>query len=1209
MCSIKFMKLQTFIQTVITSIILIVSAEASHAQDANGAQTTTQDAASEFETVTRDQVEALRTRVENAVDLTPEAKKPIQELIQNALVSLAAVSDLTRREKEATEAVGKVDEQRAILQAELDKKDKQAGARQQITDLKSELQDYLSQLRDSTGAPDSNVARLLEYEQKLALKRNSLVQAQTDLDDIEAFINGRAERQRIRNDRLKAIPIEREKVQQQLESLPAADEDLLGEARRYSLLTERQRLEIEPKTIQLEISLSSAEEAANISQLKRQLKSIDVEQLKQEVQLLSDTINRAREIDASNRRSDAQKKLEAAKSSENNWEQLLVNVYEKNVSIIDEELRIQAALKGVQKELDEVLKERTTLAEEFEQVKARSGRTGSSRAFGVRLRQQRNTLRDPKVLRYKAYQDMLPYEEAQLEYFDKRDDRKPLDDIEEEVESLLQKVLADPDFEDNSSSELSDDEKAEFRKRYQQIENRYREAFSQQREYLSQVITAYDKYLQELENYETEQLALAELSEQVADYIDERVLWIRSNDPISLRQVTADIESLSVLTDRGKWQLILNVITKDFWDHLFIYSLFVLIWVFLLATQSQQTQRIKQTSKKAASRLNTSLKPTFQSFLMTSSKSCILPLPLVFLSWRLMNGSNHYEQSALTTNLLALGLNLRNVGFGLFALEFIRNVHRPSGLAQSHFSWNPTTCKIISNQANSLILLATPMVALIAILDAWRSDNDSEVLSRLFLIGVYLLLAYSMHRLTHNASGAISPWVQDHRNGWIDRFASLLYFVAILLPIVFAILTAAGFRYTAGQLVTKLAMTVGLLFGVLFIRSFLIRWLNMRHRRMAVDQARQARAALAEDAKTDGGVAKTIQQDAQEQKVVLAELSAQTKRLLNTTIFVLSLIGLWWIWTDVLPALHYFDDVAMPGTSIRVPAIFSAIVIAILTTTAARNIPGLLQITLLEWLPLQKSSRYAIAAVTQYVIAIVGLLAISGRLNIGWDQVQWLAAALTFGLGFGLQEIFANFVSGLIILFEQPVRVGDVVTIDGVSGIVSRIRIRSTTITDWDRKEYIVPNREFITGKLLNWTLTDTTNRISIVVGVAYGTDPDHVYRILTKIVKDEPAILNDPEPVITFDQFGDSSLNFTIRAFLPGLDRRLQTIHALHMAINTAFAQENIEIPFPQRDLHLRSAVRLPIISDPAPAENENVKQSEISSENEESTHEPRES
>jgi potassium efflux system protein len=163
-------------------------------------------------------------------------------------------------------------------------------------------------------------------------------------------------------------------------------------------------------------------------------------------------------------------------------------------------------------------------------------------------------------------------------------------------------------------------------------------------------------------------------------------------------------------------------------------------------------------------------------------------------------------------------------------------------------------------------------------------------------------------------------------------------------------------------------------------------------------------------------------------------------------------------------------------------------------------------------------------------------------------------------------------VAGLIILLERPIRVGDVVTVDDITGAVSRIRIRATSITNWDRKEYVVPNKEFITGRLLNWTLTDKVNRIVINVGVAYGTDTERVKDLLLEIADSHPLVLKDPAPAASFDAFGDSSLNFVLRTYLAALDHRLQVTHDLHTSINNAFNAEGIEIAFPQRDLHIRT-------------------------------------
>ena len=183
--------------------------------------------------------------------------------------------------------------------------------------------------------------------------------------------------------------------------------------------------------------------------------------------------------------------------------------------------------------------------------------------------------------------------------------------------------------------------------------------------------------------------------------------------------------------------------------------------------------------------------------------------------------------------------------------------------------------------------------------------------------------------------------------------------------------------------------------------------------------------------------------------------------------------------------------------------------------------------------------------------------------------MQWLVAALGVGLGFGMQEIVANFISGLILLFERPIRVGDVVTVNGSSGTVSRIRIRATTITDWDRRELIVPNKRFITGEVLNWTLSNELNRILINVGVAYGADTDRARELLVQIAQNHPRILEDPAPIASFEGFGDNTLNLALRCYMPTLDGRLGVITELHAAIDAAFKEAGIEIAFPQRDVH----------------------------------------
>jgi potassium efflux system protein len=294
------------------------------------------------------------------------------------------------------------------------------------------------------------------------------------------------------------------------------------------------------------------------------------------------------------------------------------------------------------------------------------------------------------------------------------------------------------------------------------------------------------------------------------------------------------------------------------------------------------------------------------------------------------------------------------------------------------------------------------------------------------------------------------------------------------------------------------------------------------------------------------------------------------------------LVGLWWIWRDIFPAFSFLDGIELPITTsklvdgvtqdvaLTLGDMVTGLLLGGLALFAAMKVPAILELTLLQRLPLSRASRYAVTTLLQYIVAMVGVVITFNALGLQWSSIQWLVAALSVGLGFGLQEIVANFVSGIILLFEQPIRVGDIVTVDGTTGTVSKIRIRATTIVNYDRQELVIPNKTFITGQLINWTLSDTINRVLITVGVSYGSDTRQAMELIRQAAHEHTNVLGDPAPIITFEAFGDNALTLNLRAYLGDLDRRLATITELHQAILDKFREADIEISFPQRDVHL---------------------------------------
>jgi small-conductance mechanosensitive channel len=225
--------------------------------------------------------------------------------------------------------------------------------------------------------------------------------------------------------------------------------------------------------------------------------------------------------------------------------------------------------------------------------------------------------------------------------------------------------------------------------------------------------------------------------------------------------------------------------------------------------------------------------------------------------------------------------------------------------------------------------------------------------------------------------------------------------------------------------------------------------------------------------------------------------------------------------------------------------------------------------------------RYAIARIVGYVVLVLGLFIGLETLGVNLSSLTVLAGALGVGIGFGLQNIVSNFVSGLILLTERPIRIGDRVDVGGTVGDITRIGARSTALVTNDNITIIVPNSEFITGRVTNWSIGDPKVRFHIPVGVSYGSDPRLVERLLLEGAAANPHVLKDPPPTVRFVEFGDSSLNFELRVWTIEMVTRPGALRSeLNFAIWNTFKQHGIEIPFPQRDLHVKEPVQVEVKS-----------------------------
>jgi len=238
-------------------------------------------------------------------------------------------------------------------------------------------------------------------------------------------------------------------------------------------------------------------------------------------------------------------------------------------------------------------------------------------------------------------------------------------------------------------------------------------------------------------------------------------------------------------------------------------------------------------------------------------------------------------------------------------------------------------------------------------------------------------------------------------------------------------------------------------------------------------------------------------------------------------------------------------------------------------------------------LPLQRGLPYAISTVTYYLLLLFVFLVALTDAGVELNKFTVVTGALGVGVGFGLQNIVNNFVSGLILLFERPIRVGDTVEAGGVIGNVKRIGARSSTLQTFQGSEVIVPNSNLLSNQVINWTLSSPWRCVQIPVGVAYGTDPEPVLKRLVEVAESYPGVMRDPQPAAFFLGFGDSALNFELR-FWAGQDTWFQLKSDVTSGVAKALREAGIEIPFPQRDLHVRSidaSVREALASNDAPS------------------------
>lgn len=946
------------------------------------------------------------------------------------------------------------------------------------------------------------------------------------------------------------------------ESLPL--EQAVAELERIS---RRDHLRAELNLLQTRLSMLDAESSLNLPQLRAAAQERLVARVSRSLTAVREELEIRRKVESESRLQQAQR--DQRKITDPALRDLVQRTAE--LAAGNNQL-VQQDIPHWREELSRTTQRLQRVRDEGDKLRSRIDRFGTSGVVGVELLRYQQNL--PSISQIERLLEQMETQQTQLE-FDRLDYQEELTEAEDSLQRLAE----------------SDDLEA-------------RNLWTNKVELLRSMISNNMSLFSILADLNAESRTLLTVIRSWQDYVSVQAFWFRSQSPLSwtapatagqeLRQVSrtlwSDWTSQSVTGVRYTTWLVLVPA--------------VAVMLALIAGQRRARAAIDDCAEWAQRRSCVMLTPTIRALLLTAIVAAGWPLLLVLIGMLLQ------AQMASRSLVGTLGEALLACGCWFLLFNFLRQTLRPNGLGEAHFGWDPAICRAVRNWLRTVFLLLALPAVLYRFLRA--VPEECPVALQLTYMGVLLTLVLLLWRLHRT----LRQPVLSARLNQLPVFSQYYWLwggLGLLLPLFLATLSGLGFQYTAAALALRLVATVSVWAILTVVYALLLRWLKVRRTRTALQLARE-RAAQREKALVAEGEAAEAAADssipqAAPPEVDFEVLGVQARALIRSVMLIALASIVWAIWSEVLPALRVLseypvwqiaaetavvsqtaDGASVTQTritmvSVTVGDLLFAAIAALLTFVGVRFLPGFVEVMLLSRGAFDAGVRYAIITLTRYVLLLAGVVLVCQTLGVRWNSVQWLAAGLSVGLGFGLQEVFANFVSGLIILFERPVRIGDIVTIDGVTGVVSRIRIRATSITDWDRREYIVPNREFVTGKLLNWTLSDTTNRFVLTVGVGYGSDTVRAREIMLEVAAAHPNILKDPAPSASLEGFGESSLTLCLRVFLPNMESRLATISDLHTEILRRFAEAGIDIPYPQRAVHLVSDGRLPASPSGRPA------------------------
>ena len=695
---------------------------------------------------------------------------------------------------------------------------------------------------------------------------------------------------------------------------------------------------------------------------------------------------------------------------------------------------------------------------------------------------------------------------------------------------------------------------------------------TERRKVASDLIKSLNNQLNLAISLELTQQQITQISDQIQSKLDQQSFWVKSNNPINLDWIKKLPMSLKAQFD--------GIGKKIGFPTNFDNLPYLLTYVFILFVIGGLIFKFKESIKQRLSVINGEINT------LRSDSQWHTPLALFYTALLSLSGTLWFLAAC---QLLGFFLvknpqefwewSLRMAAYWWF-FSFVLSTLRPNGILVCHFGFSKESAIALQDVTKRIIVSVVLLLNTSIFSNVMDTGLANDVLGEINTIVALLFCIVIIAPRFIRTEKSLSSTTTDKRDRTIFKIVRILL---QLVPVVLITLIALGYYYTALNLVTHIINTYIAWVVWSLVRHTIYRGVTVASRRLAYRRLQEKRQQKQQDSSDASASDDVVVITEQEEGLDLNEVRSQLLRFADLFIWTALFAIFYYVWSDLVTVVSYLRDITLwqqtstteAGVVTETISLFNlivALIIVVITYILVRNIQGILEVLIFSRVKLSQGTPYTITTLLTYILVAVGGAWAFSTLGMSWSKLQWLFAALSVGLGFGMQEIFANFVSGIILLFERPIRVGDTVTINDVTGTVAKIRIRAITMIDPDRKEVIVPNKSFVTGQVTNWALSNTVTRLVVSVGVAYGSDLDLVKRLLLQAAHEQPSVLKDPEPRALFLTFGASTLDHELRVYVGQVSERNDTLDALNRRVNELFAENNIDIAFNQLDIFIKN-------------------------------------